>query len=405
MPNQPPPDASNGSRRFPRPKLAPAADPAPGEHDHGSAQQEIAVAKDDDQTLADSEQTLADSDQTLSDADQTGADNDQTSADSDQVASDRDQAASDRDLASGDANPGAHELSRDIRQRTTRQRAQTAHTRLEAANKRDAIGHARDLAALARDQAADARDLAMLQRDAAYEQDLDTRMVTGEEIIMRAAEGRKRAAQHRAQTAEQRALAAQDRQAATEDREQAARDRLQALADLEALARQLAIAETDPLTGSRGRAAGLIDLDHEVDRCRRTTGLLVVVYVDFVGLKAVNDTMGHGAGDELLKRGVQLIKEHLRSYDLVIRLGGDEFLCVISNMPLLDARQRFSGIAAALAAASYPGAIRTGFAELTPDETPTELIARADGELIESHRGDHDSRPEPVGDTSANPTR
>ena len=76
----------------------------------------------------------------------------------------------------------------------------------------------------------------------------------------------------------------------------------------------------------------------------------------------------------------------MRSYDLIVRLGGDEFLCAMSNMTLLEARERFSAIATALAASSETGAIRTGFAELTPDETATELIARADSQLIDSRR-------------------
>ena len=156
----------------------------------------------------------------------------------------------------------------------------------------------------------------------------------------------------------------------------------QALADREALASALAVSETDPLTGSRTRAAGLRALDHEVDRCVRTDTTLVLVYVDVVGLKRVNDDQGHEAGDELLKRAVAGIGEHLRSYDLIIRHGGDEFLCVMSNMALLEARGRFSAVAAALDTGSEAGAIRTRFAELIPGETAAELIARADSELI-----------------------
>jgi diguanylate cyclase (GGDEF)-like protein len=73
-------------------------------------------------------------------------------------------------------------------------------------------------------------------------------------------------------------------------------------------------------------------------------------YLDVVGLKTLNDTEGHGAGDALLKWVVVLIREHLRPFDLVIRLGGDEFLCAMSNMAIVEARRRFSAISAALAA-------------------------------------------------------
>jgi diguanylate cyclase (GGDEF)-like protein len=336
----------------------------------------------DEHTLADSEQTLADSEQTLADADQSTGERDQTSADSDQVASDRDQAASDRDLAHGVA-PEAHDASREIRRRTARQREQTASARLESAHERDAMAHARDLAGLARDRAATARDLAMLQSDAYHGRESE-RAVTGAEIVMRAAEQRRRAADYRVRAAGHRAQAASDRAAAATDREQGARDRLQALADREALTRALAITEIDPLTGARTRAAGLIDFDHEVDRSRRTGGTIVVAYVDAVGLNRVNDGDGHDAGDRLLKRVVALITEHLRSYDLIVRLAGDELLCAMSDMTLADARERFSSIAGALAGASEAAAIRTGFAQLTAGESATELIARADSQLIAS---------------------
>lgn len=116
----------------------------------------------------------------------------------------------------------------------------------------------------------------------------------------------------------------------------------------------------------------------------------MVAYVDVVGLKALNDAEGHGAGDELLERVVRLIKERLRPYDLAIRLGGDEFLFAMSDMTLPDARRRFSTGAAALASGPHPGAISTGFAELISDETVTDLIVRADSEILDSRRRDRD---------------
>jgi len=197
---------------------------------------------------------------------------------------------------------------------------------------------------------------------------------------MRAAAERARAAQRRAQAAEHHALAAQDRLAAAQDREQAAGERQQALADREALARQLAIIETDTLTGARPRAAGLSDLDHELERCSRSSGMLVVVYVDVVVAKALDDSQDHSAVNELLRRAIAHIHEHLRSYDLIIRLDGTEFLCAMSNMTLPDARLRFNLIGAAIGTE----AIATGFAVLTSHEGATELIARAESDLIAS---------------------
>ncbi|MDX6691036.1 MAG: hypothetical protein QOG15_2493 [Solirubrobacteraceae bacterium] len=226
----------------------------------------------------------------------------------------------------------------------------------------------------------------MALQDAAYEDELDGPAVSSSDVDIRAGEQRTRAARYRAQAAEHRTQGARDRQAAADDREQGSRDRRQALADREALARQIAISETDVLTGARTRLAGLADLDHELDRCRRTDDSLIVAYVDVVGLKTLNDSQGHAAGDDLLKRVVTHIQAHLRSYDLIIRLGGDEFLCAMSSMTLSDARRRLGDVAHDLAASSDAGAIRTGFAELVRDETATQLVARADAELIAGRR-------------------
>jgi diguanylate cyclase (GGDEF)-like protein len=232
-----------------------------------------------------------------------------------------------------------------------------------------------------RDEAAGAHDRGLDARDASRVDD-NRYAPTGAELVLRAAEHRARAAHDRATAADARARAATDRGHAARDRELAARDRLEAQADREMLLAQLASAETDALTGARSRAAGLADLDQELHRAQRTTGLLSIAYVDVVGLKAVNDGQGHAAGDALLTRVVAAIREHLRSYDLIIRLGGDEFLCALSNMPLTEARERFARVAAALTSTSGAPGIRVGFADVTRGDSAPELIARADQALI-----------------------
>ena len=137
------------------------------------------------------------------------------------------------------------------------------------------------------------------------------------------------------------------------------------------------------LTGARTRGPGLADLDHEIDRARRGTGELVVAYVDVVGLKTINDEHGHAAGDELLRTAVHAIRDHLRSYDLIVRLGGDEFLCVMSEATLEAAHQRFDAVKTALAAdADHEREIKVGFAVLEPADSPADLIERADAELL-----------------------
>jgi diguanylate cyclase (GGDEF)-like protein len=268
----------------------------------------------------------------------------------------------------------------------TQERRQCASDRLQAAADRDAAAHARDAAADARDQIAALRDQEMAGRDPARAD--ERQPLTGVDVVMRAAEDRRSAAADRALAAEARALAADARREAADarreaalDREQAARDRLEALADRDALVRQLAAAETDALTGARTRAAGLLDLEHEIDRARRTGESLVVAYLDVVGLKRVNDTRGHAAGDELLKRVVEELRKHLRSYDVLVRVGGDEFLCAMLGATRQEALLRFRAVRSALAATRDRIEIKVGFAVLARQDSADALMQRADAEL------------------------
>ena len=273
--------------------------------------------------------------------------------------------------------PDEHNLIRELRDRSTEQRENTARERVDAAAARDAIAQARDATALERDQAADLRD-----RELAASVD---GTVGERRARQRAATNRRSAAIARAKAAEIRAGAAEDREQAARDRAQAARDREQAQADREALLNQLAIAETDALTGARTRAAGLVDLEHEIDRARRTQTPLVAAYVDVVGLKAVNDTKVM-ARATLLQRTVHGFRDHMRPYDLIVRLGGDEFLCVMSGATIQEGRRRFSTVQATLAAEPNPCQIKIGFAALEPEDSAADLIQRADAELPTSPR-------------------
>jgi diguanylate cyclase (GGDEF)-like protein len=238
---------------------------------------------------------------------------------------------------------------------------------------RDQAARSRDLAALARDASAEIRDREAQARDPA-----DCAAAADREAAVR---DREAAAHDREAAAHDREAAARDRDDAARNRTAAAHDRLAAERIRDELLRQLAIAETDQLTGARTRAAGLADIDREIDRARRTSGLLVATYIDVVGLKIVNDAHGHGAGDELLARVVRTIRSQMRSYDVLVRLGGDEFLCAMPGATIADARRRFGAVQAALAADPEPSRIKCGFAELGHRDGAAELIAHADAEL------------------------
>ena len=214
----------------------------------------------------------------------------------------------------------------------------------------------RDVAAKARDEAADARDLAA----AALERARNTQGGPAASI--------------RARAAADRARAAADRSEAATDRERAARDREQALADL-------SNAHFDDLTGVQRRGAGSAAIKQEMDRALRSDGRLVMAFVDVDGLKSVNDRQGHAAGDALLRAVAAAIQANLRSYDPIVRFGGDEFVCALSETDLDAARRRFEDIAETLAESPQSGSISVGLAQLRPDDSLEELVARADAAL------------------------
>src|SRR4051812_27375521 len=121
----------------------------------------------------------------------------------------------------------------------------------------------------------------------------------------RTAERRDRAATNRERPAgrfsvTERDQARRDREAAARDRTEASRDRKRAADDRHQAASDRAQAGVDLLTGALRRDRGLIDLQREIDRARRSGGRLVLAFIDVDGLKQVNDSQGHAAGDQLL---------------------------------------------------------------------------------------------------------
>jgi diguanylate cyclase (GGDEF)-like protein len=334
---------------------------------------------DADQTSADLDQTQADSDQEASDADQLVSDIDQSLADRDQDASDRDQAAADseRTHASGNGAAGqVYEASRTERDATSRERDLTAAgrsrasaQRVAAAALRDEVARVRDLAAAARDRTAEARDRAADARDRAAEARERHAVEAGQldEAISSLRALRTLGASVRRQSAVERIAAARDREAAAADRQRAAADSRHA--------------DLDELTGVFRRGAGELALTHEIERSRRFGRSVVVAMIDVDALKDLNDVQGHAAGDALLRDVPTAITSAVRSYDVTVRWGGDEFVCSLYDVSLEVASRRLAEIQRALEALRPGASISAGLAMLADDDTLESVVARADAAL------------------------
>ncbi len=93
----------------------------------------------------------------------------------------------------------------------------------------------------------------------------------------------------------------------------------------------------DPLTGVFNRRAGLEKLQAKMDLPERRGRRIVLIFADVNGLKEVNDTFGHDAGDALILAVSQTFKANIRKEDYIVRLGGDEFLMVLTDTSGNDA--------------------------------------------------------------------
>lgn len=244
----------------------------------------------------------------------------------------------------------------------------TVEDRDQTADDRDRTSEAHDRTAAARDGRSEARDARAADRE-----QQDGRVDAD-------------AAADRAGAKRDRRVSAGDRKHSEDDRDAASADRVSAAVERASLV-------VDGLTGAHQRAPGLAELEREVVKARRTGQPFVLAFMDVDGLKTINDTGGHAAGDEVLRQVVALVKETVREYDLVIRYGGDEFICGLLDLSLEDAASRFADTRKKLTGREV--AFSVGLAVLSGDDTLQDLIDRADAAMYEQRSSralgsDHD---------------
>jgi diguanylate cyclase (GGDEF)-like protein len=167
---------------------------------------------------------------------------------------------------------------------------------------------------------------------------------------------------------------------AEEDRRLAAEDRRRA-------ARYLWAAYRDGTTGALNRQPGREAVQLLVDRARRDGSALMVLFVDVDGLKAVNDSLGHDRGDVLLAAVGSALRSSLRSYDVVVRYGGDEFVCALPGGTAGVAAECVARAGVVLGELFAGATISVGCAELGSMDSVDEVIRRADADLYRGRVG------------------
>lgn len=152
-------------------------------------------------------------------------------------------------------------------------------------------------------------------------------------------------------------------------------------------------ASRDALTGCYNRRAWERFLTREDERSRRYDHPAAVLVVDLDKLKTVNDQDGHQAGDQLLRRAAQTLREAVRTSDIVARLGGDEFAVLAVETEPAEATRLTIRVAEALGEAGVAASV--GVASRGPSQDLNAAWQAADRLMYESKRSRRAGRPLP----------
>jgi diguanylate cyclase (GGDEF)-like protein len=163
----------------------------------------------------------------------------------------------------------------------------------------------------------------------------------------------------------------------------------------EAIARIEQVAVRDPLTNLYNRRFLMEVLERETARARRGGGYAVCL-IDIDRFKSINDSLGHGAGDAVLSQFAEIAAGHLRTVDVLGRIGGEEFLVVLPDTGIEGAANCAERIRAAVESSRFAGlpegqrvTITAGVVRAGRDEAPSQVLARADRAL---YRGKQEGR-------------
>jgi diguanylate cyclase (GGDEF)-like protein len=181
-----------------------------------------------------------------------------------------------------------------------------------------------------------------------------------------------------------------------------ARERAQQLEQEQAQLREQAaewgrIAHEDALTGLHNRRHAEFALPLLLERARQEGGTIALALLDIDHFKQVNDSLGHGMGDQVLQQVAQLLRRQLRGADLLARVGGEEFMLVFVAVTLVQAQEICERLRLATAghdwASLAPGlrvTVSLGLCAGAAPPRPQVLVEGADQALYAAKRGGRD---------------
>lgn len=149
-----------------------------------------------------------------------------------------------------------------------------------------------------------------------------------------------------------------------------------------------ALAHQDTLINLPNRRGFMRALESFIDRARRYGEHSAMLYVDLDGLKRINDSLGHKAGDQALIQVAALLVGGVRKSDVVARIGGDEFGILLAHSGEASAHEAAARLDRLIAGCDFihdgnslPLSVAIGVGMIGPDDTPDQVIGRADEEM------------------------
>ncbi|MGI4859368.1 MAG: diguanylate cyclase [Janthinobacterium lividum] len=158
-------------------------------------------------------------------------------------------------------------------------------------------------------------------------------------------------------------------------------------------ARLADLAATDALTGVRNRRNFLEEAQRSVSRCESESVPVSALFIDIDHFKAINDQLGHAAGDRVISEVAAAIVEQTRGEDVVGRMGGEEFAVLVTTSPLATALEVAERLRRRIGTIRHPHgqvSVSLGLAEWDGDETLASLLDRADRAMLEAKRSGRD---------------